>query len=224
MGTDFRASIDSTVNITGGSVGDEFAASVDSVVNISGGTVGNFSSASEGSQVNISGNATVGDNFEVFGFGDARGVVNISGGSVGDDLTASGGIINISGGSVGDNFVATDFAGTGSTVNISGGSVGEGFLATAESEINFFGSQFFLNGELLDTLEIDELFGINEPISTLSGILTDGSSFSFGPGTFESGSTVTVTLVAVPEPTSALLLGGLGVLLSIRRRRSVATV
>ena len=110
-----------------------------------------------------------------------------------------------------------------SIVNISGGSIGEGFVAFEDSEINFLGSEFFLNGELLDELVIDELFTISESIDSLSGILADGSSFSFGSGTFASGSTVTVTLTAVPEPSSAILLGGMGILLSIRRRRSAVT-
>lgn len=61
--------------------------------------------------------------------------------------------------------------------------------------------------------------------NSLSGILSDGSSFSFGSGTFESGSIVTVIVAAsISEPSSALLLGGMGILLSIRRRRSVVIV
>ena len=92
---------------------------------------------------------------------------------------------------------------SGSEVNISGGTVGRSFLAESGSEVNLLGSEFFLDGELLDTLIFDEPFTISDRDVTLSGTLEDGSLFSFGLNSsfvssedlFELGATLTVTLV-----------------------------
>ena len=97
-------------------------------------------------------------------------------------------------------------------VNISGGDL-EGFLnAEVDSNVNLFGSNFVLDGVLLDDLTESEAFTILDRDVTLSGVFADGSAFSFDlnselPGgvfvdEFVPGATLTVTLVG-PE----LLLG-----------------
>ena len=151
-------------------------------------------------QVNVASGGSVGDDVT------ASGVeVNISGGSVGDGFGAArGSEVNISGGTVGNNFGA--FV-NGGVVNISGGSVGDGFFARIGSTVNLLGSDFMLDGVLLNGLVPGEAFTIVDRDVTLSGVLEDGSAFSFDlntdfnnlQDTFEPGSTLTVTL------TSALL-------------------
>ena len=188
-----------------------------------------FLTADIGSEVNISG-GTVIDLFVSDG-----SEVNISGGEVGLGLFEAVGdnVVNISGGQVGGGF--GQFVVLGNEVNISGGSFGPGFTALDGSEINLFGSDFSLNGELLDGLALGETFTITDRSVTLSGLLDDGSPFSFdlnnlddfellgGDPTldlFLPEATVTVTLTSVPEPTStAILLLGCG-LVGMRRTKS----
>ncbi len=188
----------------GGSVGDFFRADSGSVVNIGGGSVGSQFDANSGSSVNISGGSVDGSFKADFG-----SVVNISGGSIDDYFAAcSSSEVNISGGTVSGFFVADP----GSVVNIRGGSVGDVFRAYSGSVINLFGRDFVLDGVSLDdTLTIGDAFTIVDRNVTLTGLLVDGSAFSydlkgsrFGPNVldfFESGSTLTVTVVS---PVSAL--------------------
>ena len=156
---------------------------------------------------------------------ESGSVVNISGGEVGSSFDAeSGSVVNISGGEVGFGFDAFG----GSVVNISGGVVGDIFAAFDGSEVNLLGSEFFLAGELIDASTLDGAFTISDRAVTLSGILNDGSLFSFdlnpiessGNDFFASGATLTVTVASVPEPSSALALLGLSGLTMLRRRRT----
>ena len=168
-------------------------------VNISDGDVAGVIQAYAGSEVNISGGDVAG---EIEAYSGSE--VNISGGTVGLNdrsdfllgLSAfSGSVVNISGGIVQDGFTI------GSEVNISGGTLGPNFDGFFVSEVNFFGNQFLLNGQLLDGLVAGELFTITEPITTLSGVLADGSSFNFSRLTssgnsdvFSMSTTVTLTI------------------------------
>ena len=199
------------MNVTGGEIGSSFEA-FDSVVNISGGEVGAGFDAANGSEVNISGGVT-GTQFDAFDGSE----VNISGGVVGAGFDAfDGSVVNISGGEVGTDFDAFG----GSVVNISGGVVGDVFAAFDGSEVNLLGSEFFLAGELIDASTLDGAFTISDRAVTLSGILNDGSLFSFdlnpiessGNDFFASGATLTVTVASVPEPSSALALLGLSLI------------
>ena len=192
------------VNVTnGGSLGDDFGAFSGSEVNISGGFVGDAFFAGSGSEINI------------------------NGGSVGDAfLVIFDGEVNISGGSVGTGFAALQ----GSEVNISGGSVGEGFTAISGSNVNLFGSGFALDGVLLDNLIFGEAFTIFDREVSLSGLLADGSEFSFNLNSdetgfqdaFEPNSVLTVTLTSVPEPGSMVMLLLVCGFVGMRRMRSTA--
>lgn len=217
------------INISGGTVlkTESLFALEGSEINITGGQVGDFAQTL-GGQVNISG-GIVGNNF-VAGFFFAPfsidSEVNISGGIVGDRFTAdTGSVVNISGGSVGEEF----FAEEGSQINVSGGSVGERFFAAPRSNVNLFGRDFALDGVLLADVIEGETFTIFDRDVTLSGLLDDGSAFSFDLNSesdfrrdfFSSDATLTVT-IGVPEPTSmAILLLGCG-LAFMRRVRLAA--
>lgn len=172
-------------------VGDFFDA-YSSRIDISGGTLSNIV-ASLGTELNISNGSTIA--IDVF-----SSVVNISDGTTGAVRVYSGSVANIDGGNIG-NFSR---AFTGSVVNISGGTLGE-FEASANSEVNIFGSEFFLGGVPLDGLVIGEAFTIVGRDSVLSGRLTSGEEFSFGTDNlcqaelddfFDPDGTLTVTLTA----------------------------
>lgn len=205
VGFEFDAFSGSKVNISGGSIGINFQAHRGSEVNIAGGLVGNFFRAADGSKVNIFG-GIIGDGFRAFGGSE----VNISGGDVGGGFTAfEDSEVNISGGTVGINFQSI----SRSEVNISGGSVGNGFRAPDGSMVNLFGTQFVLDGvDITDSLAANVAAIISDRNVTLSGLLTDGSQFSFvlnsqfssGEDFFGTNAILSVTLV--PEPASVFLL------------------
>ena len=245
VGDSFQTNGGVMVNITGGSVGDDFLSRFGAEVNISGGTIGNgFSSngvvnitdglignnltALGDSEFNISG-GSVGGGFS----SDPLSEVNITGGTI-ESGFAAGGVVNISGGTFGNLFVIQP----DSVVNVSGGGVTESVRAFNDGTLNLFGTEFFLDGAALTTLELDQAFEITDRGDvSLSGVLADGTSFELPLTTDLNQSTLvqadvllTVTRVAgsdapdpvaVPQPT-ALVLGafaGLGVL--TRRRRDV---
>ncbi len=202
-GTGFQAHSGSEVNISGGSVGDSLSARSGSVVNVSGGSVENSFVAWEGSEVNISGGSV--DRFFTAWDGST---VNISGGTVGPLAKAfDSSVVNISGGTLGGNFDAR----SGSVINISGGSIGDVFEAFDGSTVNLSGSAFVLDGAPMDNLVEGAAFTIVDRDVTLSGVLADGTAFSFDLNSdvdrgvfidqFEPGATLTVTL------TSEVLLG-----------------
>ena len=208
----------------GGSVGFGVDVFFGSEVNINGGTVDSSFNANAGSVVNI-GSGTIGIGFDALD----GSVVNIRGGSVDIGFAAfDGSVVNISGGSVGNIFDAL----SGSEVNISGGLIGDFVDAFSGSEVNLFGSDFFLND-----LSLDEILTFNESFTildrgedlVLTGLLTDGSPFSFdlnstdvlGDDFFDPDAKLTVTLVsAVPEPSALVLFGLSGLVLLGRRRKA----
>ena len=236
VGRNFGAFAGSHVTISGGSVGTDqvlgsrFRALAGSEVAISGGTVGRFFEAHTGSVVTISG-GIVDDNFLVLGgrvmiTGGTVGsdldvqdgsIVTISGGTVGSDMQVhSGGEATISGGSIGSYFeVFRD-----GIVTISGGTVGDNFDASDESTVNLVGLSFILDGvDISNQLPFDELFTVEDRDVSLSGLLADGSPFSFDLNTSYDLSIgdffspdATLTLRLVPEPGAGLLalLGAVG--------------
>jgi hypothetical protein len=237
--SDNFAVVDATLNVEGGSVGDEttvynsevnirdgivgalFFGGQGSVVNVSGGTVGRFFDAKSGSEVNISG-GTIGDRFNA----ESGSVVNVSGGTIGSGFRADmGSIVNISGGTfVGEG--RPILADVGSIVNISGGTFNSALFA--RSELNIFGSEFYLDGVALTGLLPGQSVTITDRDVTLSGLLADGEQFSFDLNTtrlsfendyFSPEATLTVT-IAVPEPTSLTLIAMVLTMGFAQRRRA----
>jgi len=172
------------VNISDTAILTNFQANSGSVVNMSGGTVSFAPEVNSGSEVNVSGGS--------FGFG----------------FIANGGDVNISGGLFGSFFLA--IAGE---VNISGGTIDQGFSTGADSTVNLFGSNFVLDGVALDgNLTAGEAFPILDRDVTLTGLLADGTAFSFDLNSgdalspndaFDADGTLTVTLGA-PVTTATL--------------------
>ena len=215
VGNMFTAGLGSEVNISGGAVGNFLTTAAGSEVNVSGGVVGFTFTIDSGSQLNVSGgNMGTG--------GEVSGELNITGGSVGNSLVAcSGGVLNISGGSVGDFlFAETDSeinisGGTvgnlpggmfnafcDSQVNISGGTIENLFFASADSSVNITGTEFFVDGNPMDNLQVGQPFVVADRDVMLTGVLADGEPFSFNlmatpSGTndfFSTAATLTVTL------------------------------
>ena len=177
----------------------------------------------------------------------------MTGGTVGEGFQANdGSAIDISGGLIGERFTAND----GSVVNISGGAFGESasesvaafaepneffvsalvsslppsavFRANDGSEVNLFGSEFAIDGVLLEGLISGESFLVSDRDVTLSGLFADGSVFSFELNSaFTSSSDFfspeaalsVTTVVAIPEPSALTLLTLLGAGCLASRRR-----
>ena len=209
LNLNFTLATGATLNQTGGNI--RSGLTIAGTANISGG----------GSGLSNTGGYTV----------QNGGVLNLSGGLIGSaELTVEdGGILNQSGGDLGFNTHIE----SGGVLNVAGGDFGGTFAAGFAGidildggTINFTGSEFFINGEAIDTA--GGVFVIADRDVALTGTLADGSDINFTLNStralndnfsnlFEAGSTVTVTVI--PEPTSLALLG-LGGLLLARRRRA----
>ena len=80
--------------------------------------------------------------------------------------------------------------------------MGDGFDAESGSMVNLMGTEFLIDGVPLDSLVAGEAFTINDRDVTLSGLLADGTPFSFelnstvsfGEDFFAPDATLTVTL------------------------------
>jgi len=95
--------------------------------------------------------------------------------------------LNLSGGgSIGINSVFD----AGSQANIYGGTIGRRFSSSALSDINFYGSQFRLDGALIPSLEnTGDTLPLNVPVnSVFSGIFANGTPFIFHKEVFGDGS------------------------------------
>ena len=227
VGQELLAYDGSTINISGGSIGQEMQALDGSIINISGGTVGKELQAHDGGEINISG-GSVSFFFRVFGGGVANisageignllrsyenSIVNISGGSIGTNFETSG-LVNISGGNIANRFETY----SGSVVNISGGTIGDDFDVFASSEVNFFGRQFVLDGnDITGTLTTNTPFTITDRNVTLSGILADGTAFSYDLNStnsseqdyFDNLATLTTTLIQPGDFDDSLDVNGI---------------
>lgn len=200
----FDARPGSVTNVSGGQV-NSIRVFPGSSVNISDGTVttitaGDPNNNDSSAEVNITG-GHIGNHFHIRG-----GTVNISGGLIGDHMVVdTDSVANITGGDIGDNFSTYN-----SEVNISGGRFGDRFDSD-QSDINLFGRAFFLNGIEISDLIIGEAVGIVDRGVTLSGILADGSDFSFDLNPFpvvdgDRFQSTGLTVTLVPEPWSILML------------------
>ena len=227
LGDNFIAIWGSSVDITGGQVGDFFRAA-GATVNLSQGAIGQGFNAHRGTVVNVSG-GTIDYNFDAF-----RGsVVTVTGGDIGHSFRAwTGSQVNISGGNVGssmsvENGAAVNISGgavddrmTGdvnSTINWSGGTIGDDFgvaigggSLSGVGHINVHGSDFRLNGALIAGLNNPgDTVQVNRPSSgpwLFSGTLEDGTPFALGMDdqlSLPNGSlTFIQTAAPAPEPAA----------------------
>lgn len=225
--------LDATLNVQGGQVASATEI-VRSTVNVSEGEFGDVSGTVEalfGTAVQVFDHSTLnilGGSTGVLELYDGS-VANVVGGSVDRISIRAGGEVNLDGGLVGSLLV--DEAGV---LNILGGSLGGTLLdgslvARAGGEVNFFGTEFFIDGILVDDLSLNEslILDLNSQRDfTLSGLFSDGSEFqfdidSFGFGSnFSSDTQVAIfRTAAIPEPTAFTLFVVAGLLFSKRRCR-----
>jgi hypothetical protein len=169
----------------------------------SGGMVPDNFTAGWGSAVTIEQGGIVGSDFEAVG-----AEVTITGGSVGEQFGAFyGSEVTITGGSVGHEFSAHD----GSLVTISGGSIGYWFNALGGSQVNIIGTEFLLDGEIIENLVVGDPLTLADRDVTLSGHLLDGSRFSWFLNSNALGGgdvcvqDAIVVLTLVPEPSCIVL-------------------
>jgi len=223
LGTGFSVQ-DSELNIAGGTLLLD-ATATGSVVNVSDGFV-DVSFTATDSVVNVSGNGNIDVGFNAIG-----SVVNISGGEVLPATIEADSVVNLTGGVLFADTLIED-----SVLNVSGGSVdfaeqfGGFFLQVVGSDLNVFGSDFAIDGNLVD-LTSDDPFTITDRDVTLSGLLLDGSAFSYELGSandftsnvfIDSNSSVTVSTAlpsTIPEPSSWLLIASIALIGTTIRRR-----
>ena len=210
VANDFVA-VDSVVDVGWlGSIGNssEF---ISSTLNVALGEVGRFGRAEQGSTVNVE-FGTLGDVFSV-----DESTINFLNGYIGQLGLRSESVANISGG------ILERLYSSSSTANISGGKLNGLGTVVDNSEIQLTVLEAFLDGEELD-LQSGLSLIITERDTTLSGLLADGSAFSFdlfdidlfdedelaaiSDGfVIQSGSSFSVVRAAVSQITGTAILG-----------------
>jgi len=189
----------------------------DSTVNLTGGDLNAFTRFIRSDVVITAGTLTAQAMFE-------DTTIDMSGGRINGPFSNvdDGSTLNMSGGTLGSLALGVS---DGGTLNLSGGTVEDGLQAGAGSEVNLFGTEFFLDGAEITGLIPNQPFVITtRGGAELTGLLADGSAFDFDLLTtngandrFDPNATLTVTLI--PEPGSAALLAIALPLLARRRRR-----
>ena len=144
-------------------------------VNVYGGTVGEGFGVMGHGRVNI-----LGGFIDLSAFIDSGVTVRMTGGAIDTNLTLSGSeaptVMFLEGGTVG-GFLDID---QGATLHFSGGSIGDKLEVFSGGRLNVIGSEFFIDGEPLEGLVLDEPFEITRRGgAVLSGTLLDGGGFSF---------------------------------------------
>jgi len=236
--------------LPGDSIADGTVIASGSTVNVQGGTIGFGVDLADGFLNIDSGNVAVGATGISTGFTNSNNQINLSGGNVGgffqltnsSDLAITGGQIE-SFGVFGTGTTADISGGTvtrfpdifaGGVVNISGGDVFSVRVFDG-GEVNFFGTEFFLDGVPIN-LAVGQQLTVSQRNVTLSGQLADGSFietdldtnfggfFSDNPDGAGADALVTVTAVApaVPEPGTATIFLAAGAMMLIRRNRKLA--
>ena len=180
---------DTELNITGGNIGDGITI-FDAEINIDGGVIGDAFTALGGQTVTNFNDGEIGNNFNA-----RTGLLNINGGVIGDDFITTSATVNIHDGVIGSDFTAStasnvfinggeigtgdgDFTISVATVNISGGVIHDN-IVTRSSDVNLFVLEYQLDGVPQDSSVIGEAVTITDRGVTLSGLLSDGSSFSY---------------------------------------------
>jgi hypothetical protein len=179
-----------TLNFSGGTLGSDFNAFTGSTVNISGGTVESEFTANMGSIINVTG-GQIGTSFEA-----ANGaVMNISGGGLRDLEVRSGGIANISGGNIDTTFVYN-----GGKAVVTGGSFGDNFGVSTTSTLS--GINFKLNGVPIAGLDTPggEVSFSAPSGSLFTGVLADGTPFSFENSSFNNLKLIRSADLPAPTP------------------------
>ena len=206
---------------------DDVTIPENSVLNIFGGSrVGSGASTNGRSTINVFG-GEVGDNLRS---ADLGSVVNVFDGNVGSLNIGRGAVVNIFGGNIdGDSLSggADRWVGNFGELNVSGGTFGGVAQIFSRSTFNLTGTEFFLNGQSISGGAVGNPLIIQEREVTLSGILLDGSPFSFFLNSvleptrtqdlFQADAIVTVTVV--PEPDSAVICLLTGCVSLLRRKK-----
>ncbi len=217
-----------TLDIEGGSAGARLGVAYGEV-NVSGGVVGSAFTAYDGGRVNVSG-GVIDENLILY----TGGAATITGGTIRTGLlVGDAAVANIEGGVVGGmgmlqpGELGGATVANGGTLNIAGGSL-TGLVAFGGATVNVFGTSFILDGVELTGLAVGDTIEITDRDVSLSGVLGDGSAFSFelNSSSFNpfvdidfvnNNATLTVTLVPAPGAVGVLAFAGLA---AARRRRS----
>ena len=173
------------------------SAGISTQVNLyeNGSLVGDFH-ANAGSEINVSG-GTIGPHPTRL-YANSGSEVNISGGRITNLNANSGSVVNFLGGGDSNSQIT---ASSGSVLNVFGSFDFRGLILEADSELNFFGRDFSLNGVPLDGLTTGVPFEITDRGEyVLESLLLDGEVFMQPLRFVPSTATVTVTLV--PEPST----------------------
>jgi len=165
LGSDF-VSVGAALNIEGGSVDDSEV--VSSTVTISEGEVARLA-ALLGSAISLSGG-------QVDFLSLSQSSAEISGGSLGGLIVGSGSEVELTGGTLGE-FTVSD----GGTLNVRGGTITGNVGVRSGGELNLFVTEAFIDDVPVSDLVPGEPRTILERDVTLSGLLADGSEFSFSP-------------------------------------------
>jgi len=160
------------------------------------------------------------------------GVLNVAGGLLLKDWFALSSQVSVSGGTIGTPSVDAEFYADASQVNISGGhfisslalidcasTISGGTFTSIDvlrGQMTILGRSFALNGvDFSDELLPNQPFLLTDRTGVLSGVLFDGSPFSFELASFSGATTLNVV---IPAPASSGLLGLAGLLVNRRRR------
>jgi hypothetical protein len=184
----------STVNLYQGTIGPLGTAN-GGVWNIYGGTIGNSASFSAGATLNLHGGEIELDS------GFAGSTVNMTGGLLAVTATSLGSTLTMSGGEI-ETYYAFD-----STLNLLGGMI-SGDLVYQGGAFHLSVQSASLGGQPILGLVNGVPYTVTQRGTTLSGVLLDGTAFSFplgmgggGPSGYVSSSTL-LTVTKIPEPSS----------------------
>ena len=109
-----------------------------------------------------------------------KGQVNLFAGNTSRIIVTDGGVLSIFGG---QDAPSSLLVRAGSTLNFSGGMIPSNLLVADEAFLNLFGSEFLIDGTNISELALGEEFIVVARNVILSGVLADGSAFSYALNT-----------------------------------------